>query len=318
MNEKILITGGLGYIGSHISLLLIEAGYDVIIVDNLSNSYRDMIDKIKTISGGELTFIECDILSSDLEDVFKSHGPFSSVIHLAGLKSVSESINNPNLYYTTNVKGAINLLRCMSKYKCNHIVFSSSATVYGNTDKQDVPLTEQSKINPTTPYGKSKVIIENILQNYCYVIDDFSAICLRYFNPIGGIIRETPKKNSSNLFPSINKILKGEEKILNIYSGYNTLDQTGVRDYIHVLDLGNSHIQALSQTGFKVYNIGTGKGYSTLEIISAYERVNKVDIPFKITGKRPGDVDEIYCNPKLAEKELKWKSTYTLDEMVED
>ena len=310
---SILVTGGAGYIGSHTVVELLERGEDLVIVDNFINSKPEALDKIKKITGKDFKFYEVDILDEEnLEKVFKENN-IESVIHFAGLKAVGESVAKPIEYYHNNITGTLVLLKLMKKYNCKRIVFSSSATVYGTPEK--VPLTEDSKVGGTTnPYGTTKLFIEHILEDVCVADKDFSACLLRYFNPIGahksGLIGEDPNDIPNNLMPYITGVASGKLEILSVFGNdYPTKDGTGVRDYIHVVDLAKGHLCALDkirkETGVKIYNLGTGNGYSVLEIINTFEKVNGVEVKHKIAPRRPGDIAECFADPSKAKRELR-------------
>ena len=322
----ILVTGGTGYIGSHTTVELLAAGAKVVIIDNLSNSKKIVVDRIEKITGIRPEFIKCDILDkAGLDRVFESHPDIDSVIHFAGLKAVGESCEKPLLYYQNNVTGTINLLNSMIEHGVNRIVFSSSATVYGNPKK--VPISEDSPTWTTNPYGETKLMIERILKDTCAAYSKFSACVLRYFNPIGahesGLIGEDPKGIPNNLLPYIMKVAVGKLEHLNIFGDdYPTLDGTGVRDYIHVVDLADAHLKAVKYTeklrGIDYINIGTGNGYSVLEIVKNFGKAWGRKIKYKITKRRPGDVAESYANPTKAKLVLGWSAKRDLAKMCED
>lgn len=310
---SILVTGGAGYIGSHTVVELLEKGEDIVIVDNFINSKPEVLEKIKKITGKDFNFYEVDILDEEkLEKVFKEN-EIESVVHFAGLKAVGESVIKPIEYYYNNITGTLVLLKLMKKYNCKKIVFSSSATVYGTPEK--VPLTEDCKVGGTTnPYGTSKLFIEHILQDVCVADKDFSVCLLRYFNPIGahesGLIGEDPNDIPNNLMPYITGVASGKLEILSVFGNdYPTKDGTGVRDYIHVVDLAKGHLCALDkirkETGVKIYNLGTGNGYSVLEIVNTFEKVNGVEVKHKMAPRRPGDIAECYADPSKAKVELR-------------
>jgi UDP-glucose 4-epimerase len=310
---RILITGGTGYIGSHVALVFLENGYEVIIVDNLSNSFHSVISSLENVTDKAPIFEEVDICNTaGLQKVFQQYSPIDAVIHLAGLKSVPESVYKPLSYYENNVMGTENLLRIMQEYGCHFIVFSSSASVYGDVPTEQMPITECQRLNPTNPYGQSKHLAETKIMGVCIENTQFTAVSLRYFNPVGshssGLLRENPKKAATNLFPSIQKVLSGEKDCLNVYSGYDTKDGTGVRDYIHVMDLAQSHLYSLSikTPGYYIYNIGIGTPHSVLEVIANIEQANSVTIPYKLVPRRSGDVNSLYTDPSLANERLKW------------
>ena len=322
---SILVTGGTGFIGSHTVVELLEKNEDIIIVDNFINSKPDVLDKIRKISNKNFKFYEVDLLDeAKLEKVFKENN-IEEVIHFAGLKAVGESVEKPIEYYHNNITGTLILLKLMKKYNCKKIIFSSSATVYGIP--KEVPIKEDFPLATTNPYGSTKLMIEQILNDVCVSDKDFCAILLRYFNPIGahksGLIGEEPNGIPNNLMPYINKVAKGELDHLNVFGNdYNTVDGTGVRDYIHVVDLAKGHVKALEKArkmvGAEAYNLGTGNGYSVLQIVKAFENATGVTIKYEITSRRPGDVAECYSDPSKALKELGWKAEKTLDDMCRD
>lgn len=320
---KILVTGGCGYIGSHTVVDLLNDGLEVVIVDNLVNSKRDVLEKIKKITGKCVTFYEYDLCDMEkLDSIFKKES-ISAVIHFAGLKAVGESVSIPLKYYQNNLTGTINLLLCMQKYNVKKIIFSSSATVYGNP--KTLPIKEDFPLSTTNPYGTTKLMIETILKDLYQSDNSFDITILRYFNPIGahksGLLGEDPNGIPNNLMPYIVKVATGKLPVLNIFGAdYKTVDGTGVRDYIHVLDLSYGHMLALKnkKTGLKIYNLGTGKGTSVLELVTMFETVNKVKINKKIVGRREGDIDACYASCSLAVRELGFKCRYTLEDMCLD
>ena len=325
--SKVLVTGGAGYIGSHTVVELLERGDEVVIVDNFSNSNKEVLENIKKITNKDFKFYEIDYLNkSELEKVFEEN-KIDSVINFAGFKAVGESVEKPLEYYHNNIGGAVILLETMKKYNVKKFVFSSSATVYG--DPETIPITEECPIGGTTnPYGTTKLFIEQILQDL-YVSDNTWDICiLRYFNPVGahesGLIGEDPKGIPNNLMPYITKVAAGILPELSIFGNdYDTKDGTGVRDYIHVVDLAKGHLLALDKldkegTGIYIYNLGTGNGYSVLEMVETFKRVNNVDVPYKIAPRRAGDIAACYSDPTKAEKELGFKATKSLDDMCKD
>ena len=320
---KILVTGGCGYIGSHTVVDLLNDGLEVVIVDNLVNSKRDVLEKIKKITGKCVTFYEYDLCDMEkLDSIFEKES-ISAVIHFAGLKAVGESVSIPLKYYQNNLTGTINLLLCMQKYNIKKIIFSSSATVYGNP--KTLPIKEDFPLSTTNPYGTTKLMIETILKDLYQSDNSFDITILRYFNPIGahksGLLGEDPNGIPNNLMPYIVKVATGKLPVLNIFGAdYKTVDGTGVRDYIHVLDLSYGHMLALKnkKTGLKIYNLGTGKGTSVLELVTMFETVNKVKINKKIVGRREGDIDACYASCSLAERELGFKCRYTLEDMCLD
>ena len=319
---KVLLTGGLGYIGSHTAVELLNNGYDVEILDNLYNSNIKTKNKIKKITGKDVKFYKVDLLNfKKLDEVFKT-GNFDAVIHFAGLKAVGESSKKPLLYYENNISGTINLLKVMQKYNVNKLVFSSSACVY--SDKNKAPFKEDAILNPINPYGRTKLFIEEIIKDFCSASPNFKAIILRYFNPIGahesGLIGENPNGIPNNLMPYITRVAFGKLKELSIFGNdYNTKDGTGVRDYIHVVDLANGHLAALKTidklNGYEIYNLGTGQGYSVLEVVNTFNKVCGNKVKYKFVERRAGDAEIVYACPEKAKKELNFKTTKTLEEM---
>ena len=324
---KILVTGVCGYIGSHTCVEMLNSGYEVIGLDNFSNSKKDVLDKIKTITGKEITFYEGDMLDESILDRIFSENVIDGVIDFAAYKAVGESVQKPVEYYINNVSSVLNLLSVMKKYNCRRIVFSSSATVYG--DPKVVPITEECEVGGTTnPYGTSKLFVEKILQDL-YKSDNEMDICiLRYFNPIGahesGLIGEDPNGVPANLMPYIVKVASGKLECLSVFGNdYDTKDGTGVRDYIHVVDLARGHVKAIEKLikedkGLFIYNLGTGTGYSVLDIINAFERVNNIKVNYKIAPRRAGDIAACYSDPSKAKEELGFVCEKNLDDMVRD
>ena len=322
---SILVTGGAGYIGSHTVVELLEKGEDIIIVDNFSNSSPEVLDKIKKITGKDFKFYEVDLLDEEkLEKVFEEN-KIESVIHFAGLKAVGESIEKPIEYYHNNITGTLVLLKIMKKYNCKKIVFSSSATVYGNP--ASLPIREDFPLSTTNPYGTTKLMIEQILQDVAVADKNFSVAILRYFNPIGahssGLIGEVPNGIPNNIMPYILKVANGEYETLTVFGDdYNTQDGTGVRDYIHVVDLAKGHLKALDkirkETGVKIYNLGTGNGYSVLDLVTNFEKINKVKVNYKIGERRPGDIAACFADPTKAKEELGWIAEKGIEDMVKD
>ena len=320
---KLLVTGGTGFIGSHTVVELLANGDEITIIDNLSNSKIEVIEKIEKISGQRVVFKQLDLLDfTGLERLFKENG-FDAVIHFAGLKAVGESAEHPIRYYENNVVGSLNLIKLMSRYRVKNLVFSSSATVYGEPEK--VPITEEFPTKPMNPYGQTKLMIENIYSDIHKSDADWNIVLLRYFNPVGchesGLIREDPLGIPNNLFPYIEQVIDGRREFLNVFGNdYPTPDGTGVRDYIHVTDLAIGHLQALKTIerfrGLRVYNLGTGRGYSVLEVIEAFEKVRGEKIEYRIVGRRQGDVSICYADAAKAERELEWKAVRGLEEMV--
>ena len=323
---KVLVTGGTGYIGSHTCVELLNAGYEVVILDNLVNSKEDVVDKIQNISGKKLDFYRGDVRDETLLNKIFSEKRIDAVIHFAGLKAVGESVQKPILYYQNNLDSTLTLLKVMKDNHVKKIIFSSSATVYG--DNKNVPFKEEYEIGGTTnPYGTSKLFIEHILNDIYVSDDEFSIVILRYFNPIGahksGLIGDNPNGIPNNLMPYITKVAVGELPKLNVFGDdYPTHDGTGVRDYIHVVDLADGHVKALnkvfSDKGVYVYNLGTGVGYSVLDVVKAFESVNHVKIPYVIQPRREGDIAECYADASKALKELEFQTKYGLDDMVRD
>ena len=325
-NNNILVTGGLGYIGSHTCVELLNNNYNVIVIDNLSNSKEEVKDKIETITNKKIVFYKEDVCNQEkLEQIFKENN-INAVIHFAGFKAVGESVEKPLEYYQNNINSTIVLCQTMRRYNCKKIIFSSSATVYG--DNPNVPFKETYETGKTTnPYGTSKLFIEQILKDLYISDNDWSITLLRYFNPIGahksGLIGENPNGIPNNLMPYITKIAVGELEYLNIFGNdYDTPDGTGVRDYIHVVDLAIGHVKALDKLlnnkGINIYNLGTGKGYSVLEIVNTFKKVNNIDLPYKITERRPGDIATCYADSTKAQKELDWHPIYDIEDMVKD
>lgn len=321
----ILVTGGAGYIGSHTCVELLNAGYEIIVCDNFSNSKPEVITKIKEITGRNFLFFEADILDRwALEQLFDVH-PIDSVVHFAGLKAVGESVAKPLLYYHNNVSGSLILFQTMAQFGVKRLVFSSSATVYG--DPASVPITEDFPLAPTNPYGSTKLIIENILRDLYSSDPSWSIALLRYFNPIGahasGLIGEDPNGIPNNLMPYITRVAAGQLEVLNIFGNdYPTPDGTGVRDYIHVVDLSLGHIKALekvkSSSGIEAYNLGTGTGYSVLEVIRTFEKATGQKVNYRMASRRPGDIAECYADPSKAKRELIWEANRGLKEMCID
>lgn len=325
---SILVTGGAGFIGSHTVVELLNKGENVIIIDNFYNSKPEVLDSIRKITGKDFKFYEIDYTKGeDLEKVFKENKDIESVIHFAGYKAVGESVKKPLEYYTNNVAGTLVLLETMRKYDVKKLVFSSSATVYG--DPEIVPITEECKTGGTTnPYGTTKLFIEQILKDLYNSDNNWDIVILRYFNPVGahesGLIGEEPQGIPNNLMPYIVRVAQGTLKELSVFGNdYNTPDGTGVRDYIHVVDLAKGHIKAIEKLnkenkGLFIYNLGTGHGYSVLDMVKAFEKATGKEVPYKIVERRPGDIAECYSDPKKAEEELGWKATKTLQEMCND
>lgn len=323
--NKVLVTGGAGYIGSHTVLELLDAGFEPVIIDNLSNSSLEAVKRVKKISGKEIVFEEVDLCDKNsLAEVFKNHD-FDSVIHFAGLKAVGESVSMPLEYYRNNIISTLNLCGLMQQHGVNKLVFSSSATVYG--DPETVPITEDSPIHATNPYGQTKVMIEQILKDWVNANDDLQVTCLRYFNPVGahesGLIGEDPNGTPNNLLPYVAQVAIGNlEKVQVFGSDYETPDGTGVRDYIHVVDLAVGHVAALQHMrdpgSWIAVNLGTGKGNSVLEAIAAFEKASSKKIPYEIVARRPGDIATCFADSSIAEKLLSWKAKKTFEEACAD
>lgn len=322
---SILVTGGAGYIGSHTCVELIEQGREVIIVDNLVNSSEESIRRITTITGREPLFYRVDIRDREgLEAIFSAHS-VDAVIHFAGLKAVGESVSQPLHYYQNNIAGTLTLCEVMQSYGVFNMVFSSSATVYG--DPAAVPIIEDFPLSATNPYGQSKLFVEQILRDAHIADPRWNAILLRYFNPVGahqsGLIGEDPQGIPNNLVPYISQVAVGKlDKLAVFGDDYPTPDGTGVRDYIHVVDLARGHLKALDKIadnpGVVPYNLGTGRGYSVLEMIAGFERVSGREIPYEIVARRPGDIAECYADPSTAASELQWRAQFDLERMLED
>lgn len=322
---KILLTGGTGYIGSHTAIELIKQGYEVEIMDNLFNSKITVLDKIEEITGVRPKFYEVDLLDKEgMRKMFEG-GKYELVIHFAGLKAVGESVEKPLKYYENNVGGTINLLECMKEFGVHKIIFSSSATVYGDQGVSELTEEMQTGVGITNPYGETKHVIEEILKDVAEADSEFEATILRYFNPVGthesGLIGEDPNDIPNNLMPIIMKVSTGEIEKLKVYGDdYDTVDGTGVRDYIHVVDLAKGHVAAVKKMkpGISIYNLGTGKGTSVLEMIKAFEEASGKKLPYEIVGRRAGDLAEIYANPSKAERELGWKTEKTVEDAMRD
>ena len=323
----ILVTGGAGYIGSHTCLELLEAGYRVTVVDDLSNSSRESLDRVEELTGKTIAFCEVDLLDKEyLAEVFASTTEkIDAVIHFAGKKAVGESVEKPLLYYSNNLTGTINLCEVMAAYGVKNIIFSSSATVYG--DPASVPIREDFPLSCTNPYGRTKLMVEEILRDVRNADQEWNVCLLRYFNPVGahksGRIGEDPGGIPNNLVPYIAQVAVGKLARLSVFGDdYPTKDGTGVRDYIHVVDLARGHVKALDKLllrpGVVVYNLGTGKGYSVLEMVSAFAEASGREIPYRVVDRRPGDIAACYADPAKALAELGWQASYGLREMCED
>jgi UDP-glucose 4-epimerase len=322
---SILVTGGAGFIGSHTVVELLKENKDVIVVDNLSNSKREALDRVEEITGKSLTFYKTDLLNKkEMDDIFSKHD-VEAVIHFAGFKAVGESVEKPLSYYHNNITGTLYLCELMKKHGVYNIVFSSSATVYG--DPHEVPIKEDFPLSATNPYGRTKLFIEEILRDLHVSDDNWNVALLRYFNPVGahksGRIGEDPNDIPNNLMPYITQVAVGKLDELSVFGDdYPTHDGTGVRDYIHVVDLALGHLKALEKLqtnpGVVTYNLGTGQGYSVLDVVKAFEKASGQNIPYQITDRRPGDIASCYADPSKAEKELGWKAERTLVDMCKD
>ena len=323
---KILVTGGMGYIGSHTCVELLNLGMEVVIVDNLSNSNPKVLDRIATITGKRPLFYELDVCDEEaLTKVFDAH-KIDCVIHFAGMKAVGESVAIPERYYSNNLGSTLTLCRVMAAHNVKKIIFSSSATVYSGDN--EMPLQESSKTGScTNPYGWTKYMGEQILRDIAFADKEWSVVLLRYFNPIGahhsGLIGEDPKGIPNNLLPYISQVAVGRREFLSVFGDdYDTPDGTGVRDYIHVVDLAKGHVAAISyaaaHTGTEVFNLGTGTGYSVLDMVKAFERVNGVPVPYKITPRRPGDLATCYADPAKSREQLGWVAEKNLEDMCRD
>ncbi len=321
--KKILITGGAGYIGSHTAVEVLQAGYDIIVVDDFSNSKPKAIDNIKEITKKDFQFYEGNICDKQLLVKIFEENQIDAVIHFAGYKAVGESVMKPLMYYRNNIDSTLTLLEVMQEFGCKNFVFSSSATVYGEPER--LPIDEKCRLSTTNPYGSTKLDIEGILKDLYISDSNWNIAILRYFNPVGahesGLIGEEPNGIPNNLVPYIVKVALGELKELSVFGNdYDTPDGTGVRDYIHVVDLAKGHVKSLDaifhNSGLDYYNLGTGKGYSVLELVEAFEKVNHVEVPYKIIERRPGDIATCYANPKYAEEKLGWKAELGLEEMM--
>ena len=323
---SVLVTGGAGYIGSHTIVELLDCGYDVVVLDNLVNSNKKSLERVKKITGKDVKFYQVDLCDAESTDkVFDENPEIDSVIHFAGLKAVGESVAKPIEYYYNNIAGTLNLCASMRKHGVKKIVFSSSATVYGMP--KSVPIKEDFPLSTTNPYGETKLMIERILKDICVSDPDMSVAILRYFNPIGahksGLIGEDPNGIPNNLLPYIAQVGIGKLQALSVFGNdYPTHDGTGVRDYIHVVDLAKAHIKALvftdKNTGIDYFNIGTGVGYSVLDIVKAYEKASGLKIAYKIVDRRPGDIAECYADPAKARNVLGWEAEFGIETMCED
>ncbi|MBQ9940595.1 MAG: UDP-glucose 4-epimerase GalE [Clostridia bacterium] len=316
---NVLVTGGMGYIGSHTCVELTNIGHNPIIIDNLSNSKPEVQDKIEKITGKRPVFYEGDVADKSLLNKIFTDNKIEAVIHFAGYKAVGESVEKPLMYYRNNIGNTVALCEVMTEFNCKNIIFSSSATVYGAP--KSVPINEDFELHCTNPYGRTKYMIEEILRDLYISDNTWNITLLRYFNPIGahdsGLIGEDPQGIPNNLMPYIMKVALGELPCLNVFGNdYNTHDGTGVRDYIHVVDLAKGHIKALENlNGMSVYNLGTGTGYSVLDLVKAFEKENNIKVPYEIKGRRPGDIDSCFANPDKALKELGWKAELNVEQM---
>lgn len=322
---KILVTGGAGFIASHTNVELLNAGYNVVVVDNLVNSSRESVARVEELTGKKISFYEEDLLNEKAIDAIFEKENIDSVIHFAALKAVGESCQIPLRYFDNNLTGTLNLLKVMEKHGVKSIVFSSSATVYGKPES--VPIREDFPLSVSNPYGRTKLIIEDMLRDIYKSDNEWDIALLRYFNPIGahesGMIGENPHGIPNNLLPYVAKVAAGQLECVNVFGDdYDTPDGTGVRDYIHVVDLATGHIKALEKLvthpGLVTYNLGTGVGYSVLDIIKNFEKACGKEIPYKITPRRPGDIDMCYADPAKAKEELGWEATRSIDKMCED
>jgi UDP-glucose 4-epimerase len=322
---RILVTGGAGYIGSHTALELLNEGHDVVVIDNLVNSHPEALDRVQALAGRPLTFHEVDLCDRSALEAIMAGAAIDAVIHFAALKSVGESVAEPLRYYQNNVTGTLNLLEAMAANEIQYLVFSSSATVYGDPDT--VPIAESAPLRATNPYGQTKVMVEQILHDLFQTDSAWRIAILRYFNPIGahpsGRIGEDPNGIPANLVPYLTQVAAGRLPSLRVFGNqYDTPDGTGVRDYIHVVDLAQGHVRALTHLaanpGLVTYNLGTGTGYSVLDVVAAFERATGVSIPLEVVGPRPGDVAACYADVALIRQELGWATSRDLDEMLVD
>ena len=321
----VLLTGGAGYIGSHTCVVLLENGYDVVVVDNLCNSSQEALRRVEKITGQPVAFYRSDLRDEmAMNDIFRRHS-IDAVIHFAGLKSVAESVDQPLAYYENNINSTLVLCAVMQKHEVKNFVFSSSATVYGNPET--VPIDENAPVRPFNPYGRTKLFIEEILKDLYAADNSWNIALLRYFNPVGahpsGRIGEDPADIPNNLMPYVSQVAVGKLPELQVFGNdYDTPDGTGVRDYIHVVDLAVGHLKALEKLktgpGLVTYNLGTGKGYSVLEMVTAFEKACGKKVPYKIVSRRSGDIGTCYADPSLAEKELSWKAERGIDQMCAD
>lgn len=322
---KILVTGGAGYIGSHTCLELLNAGYEVIVLDNLSNSKQESLRRVETLTGKQAKFYQVDLRDKEAVTAVFAQNEIEAVIHFAGLKAVGESVSIPLHYYQNNIAGTLNLCEVMAAYEVKNLVFSSSATVYG--EPETVPILETFPRSATNPYGRSKLMLEEILEDLYLADSRWNIILLRYFNPVGahpsGQIGEDPNGIPNNLMPYITQVAVGRLPELRVFGNdYPTPDGTGVRDYIHVVDLANGHVRAIKKLaespGLAVYNLGTGRGYSVLEVVAAFEKETGQTIPYQIIERRPGDVTAMFADPSKANQELLWQAEFDIGDMCRD
>jgi len=321
----VLVTGGAGYIGSHTCVELLGAGYDIVVLDNFSNAKPDAIDRVRELSGGDFPVYKTDVLdAAGLDEVF-AREPIDAVIHFAGLKAVGESVRMPLEYYRVNVTGTLNLCGAMARAGCRRVVFSSSATVYGADNP--IPYKEEYPTSAVSPYGMTKVVVERVLEDIASADARWSVASLRYFNPIGahpsGLLGDDPMGEPNNIAPRVAQVASGKQEVFYVYGDdYDTRDGTGVRDYLHVMDLAFGHLKALEYTGAHsgaaAFNLGAGKGYSVLEVLRAFERASGKKIPYRVAGRRPGDIGEFYADTTKAKNALGWEATRSLDEMCAD
>ncbi len=322
---KILVTGGAGFIGSHTVVELLNNNYEVVIVDNFSNSKKEVLDSIKSITNKDFKIYEGDVCEKTLLEKIFEENKIDAVIHFAGYKAVGESVKKPLMYYRNNIDSTLSLCETMNKYNVKKLVFSSSATVYGSP--KSLPIMEDFPLSTTNPYGSTKLYIEGILKDLAISDSEWSIALLRYFNPIGahssGLIGENPNDIPNNLMPFIVKVANKDLECLSIFGNdYETPDGTGVRDYIHVVDLALGHIKAIEkiskQTGVGAYNLGTGKGYSVLDLVNTFSKVNGIEVPYKIVERRAGDIAACYADPSFAKEQLGWEAKKGIDEMCKD
>lgn len=322
---KILVTGGNGYIGSHTCVELLNAGYEIVVIDNLSNSKIEVVDKIKEITNKDFKFYLGDCCDKEILTKIFTENKIDAVIHFAGFKAVGESVLKPLMYYRNNLDSTLTLLEVMKEFGCKKIAFSSSATVYGKP--KSLPIKEDFPLSTTNPYGTTKLMIEDILRDLAKSDPEWSIAILRYFNPIGahesGLIGEDPNDIPNNLMPYIVKVATGELECLSVFGNdYDTKDGTGVRDYIHVVDLAKGHLKAIDKVmnskGIDAYNLGTGTGYSVLEIVNTFEKVNGVNVNYRITDRRPGDIDACFADPSYAKDKLGWEAKLGIEDMCKD